>query len=121
MTVIEANGFTRLAANPRTELVLGAEGRFWTLKGERSPLSAAAIRGSAPPPGTARAVWNFSFHSEGADVTLVTTETRVLRADAATRRRFLPYWAIIRPGRGLIRRAMVRRLDETAVHRRANA
>lgn len=118
LATLEASGFTRLAATPPTELVLGLEGRFWTLAPERCAPLAAAFRTTAPAPGTARAVWSFAFHAKGPAVTLVTTETRVLCADAAARRRFLPYWALVRPGSGLIRRAMLRRLRDT-VERRA--
>lgn len=114
LSSIESHGFVRLAAAPDSEIVFGLEGRFWALDGGRCTPPAAAFRTTAPSPGTARAVWNFALASVDATTTRATTETRVLCADAATRRRFLPYWALIRPGSGLIRRDMLRRLRAAA-------
>ncbi len=114
---LETAGFVRLAAVPGSEIVLGIEGRFWTLDGGRCSPPAAAFRTSAPQPGTARGVWNFAFHAIDPTRTLVTTETRVLCADTYARRRFLPYWYVIRPGSGLIRRALLRQLRDALAQR----
>ena len=38
------------------------------------------------------------------DGALLTTETRMLATDEASRRRFARYWRLIRPASGLIRR-----------------
>ena len=46
--------------------------------------------------------------------TELTTETRVLCADAGARRRFLPYWYLIRPASGMIRRVMLREIRRSA-------
>ena len=117
LATLESQGFVQLAAAPASEVVFGLEGRFWTLDGGRCTPPAAAFKATAPQPGTARAVWNFAFATLGPTRTLVTTETRVLCADAATRRRFLAYWILIRPGSGLIRRAMLRQLRDVAERR----
>jgi hypothetical protein len=109
---IESGGFVRLAAVPGSEIVWGIEGRFWALDGGRCSPPVAAFTTSAPQPGTARGVWNFAFHAIDPTRTLVSTETRVLCADAHARRRFMPYWFLIRPGSGLIRRAMLRQLRD---------
>ena len=110
LSAMESSGFVRLADVPGQEIVLGIEGRFWALDGGRCSPSAAAFRTTPPQPGTARAVWNFAFTAMGERRTLVSTETRVLCADAQARRRFLPYWYLIRVGSGLIRRAMLRQI-----------
>lgn len=51
--------------------------------------------------------------------TLLSTETRAIANDAAARRRFSPYWALIRPASGLIRhdilRAIARRAEAAAI------
>ena len=46
--------------------------------------------------------------------TLLSIDTRVVCADAATRRRFLWYWRLIQPGSGLIRRAILSRFRREA-------
>jgi hypothetical protein len=69
------------------------------------------------PAGRARAGWNFMTAAVPEGGTQLSTETRVLCGDAATRRRFRWYWRVIRPGSGLIRRAMlasIRRAAEAA-------
>jgi hypothetical protein len=110
---MQAAGFRLLASTP-AEVVLGIEGRFWTLNAERCTPSAETFRTVPPAAGTARAIWNFTFADAGAGATTVATETRVLCADRATRWRFIPYWTVIKPGSGLIRLAMLRALRQTA-------
>ena len=106
LAALEKSGFVLLADVAPTELVLGIEGRFWALDGGRCTPTPEVFRATAPQPGTARAVWGFSFAPLDASRTLLTTQTRVLCADAAARRRFLPYWFVIKPASGLIRRAI---------------
>ena len=110
----ESRGFTRLAERPPDELVIGLEGRFWRPDGALCTLPAEHYVQTPPAPGTARGVWNFALERMADGATELTTETRVLCADDAARARFLPYWYLIRPGSGLIRRYMLR-----AVRRRA--
>ena|ERR1700716_4043484 len=117
LAALEKSGFVLLADIPATELVLGIEGRFWALDGGRCTPPAENFRTTAPQAGTARAVWGFSFTPLDATRTLVTTQTRVLCADAAARHRFLPYWFVIRPASGLIRRAMLHQLRDEAERR----
>lgn len=114
LATLQANGFTRIAETAPSEIVFGIEGRFWTISGGRCLLTAEQFRGTLPAAGTARALWNFRLAEEGPTVTRVTTETRVLCADAHARLRFLPYWAFVRPGSGIIRHAMLNRLRERA-------
>ena len=110
----EERGFTRLAERAPTELVIGLEGRFWRPDGDLSTPPAATFASTPPAAGTARAVWNFTLAPTGDGTTDLTTETRVLCADDATRRRFVPYWLLIRPGSGLIRRCMLRAVRRAA-------
>jgi hypothetical protein len=107
-------GFRILEERPPEELVIGLEGKFWRPTGDLcTPLPDTFAR-AAPPAGTARAVWNFRIVATAPTGCELVTETRVLCADAAARRRFLPYWWLIRPGSGLIRRAMLRSVRDTA-------
>jgi hypothetical protein len=114
LAALETRGFILLGEVPPAELVLGVEGRFWALDGGRCTPPRSLFLSSSPRPGTARAVWNFTFTALDSARTLVVTETRVLCADAAARRRFLPYWFLIRAGSGLIRRVMLRQLRDAA-------
>src|SRR5262245_8021389 len=82
-----AGGFTLLREEPGQELVLGTVGRFWLARGEHQGVSPESF-GHAGAPGTARAAWNFAVRPGPEGRTVLTTETRVLCADPATRRRF---------------------------------
>jgi hypothetical protein len=114
LATMERGGFHLLSERAPDELAIGIEGRFWTLSGDRCTPSAEVFRTRPPAPGTARAVWNFRVRAVNAEESELSTETRVLCADDATRRRFLPYWTVIRPGSGLIRHEMLRAIRRTA-------
>jgi len=98
--------FTVLADVPGRELVIGAVGRPWQLRGGQRP--DADFR-AFDEPGYAKMAMDFRF-----DGTRLTTETRVLLTDAAARRRFRAYWLLIRPFSGLIRRAWLRAIKRRA-------
>lgn len=114
---MERSGFHRLEERVPSELAIGIEGRFWTLSGDRCTPSAEVFRRRPPEPGTARAVWDFRVRAVDGGQCELSTETRVLCADEATRRRFLPYWLVVRPGSGLIRHEMLRAIRRTAEQR----
>ena len=106
-------GFVLLGENPPNEIALGLAGRFWTLSGSRCRLDADEFR-TFDRPGYAKAVWNFSLVQEGPQTTRLATETRVLCLDAASRRRFRMYWALIAPFSGLIRREVLRAIRRSS-------
>lgn len=95
-----------LADEPGRELVLGAVGQPWRLRGGNNPGGDFATFNR---PGYAKMAINWRL--EG---TTLSTETRVLATDAAARRKFRRYWLVIRPFSGLIRRVWLR-----AIRRRA--
>jgi hypothetical protein len=99
--------FTLLEERPPRELLVGAVGQFWRLKGGSVPIDAERFVQFADP-GLAKLVMNFATKALGDTRTLMTTETRVWCTDAAARRRFAAYWYLIRPASGLIRREMLR-------------
>jgi len=101
-----ASGFAVIGERPGEELVLGTVGRFWRARGELCATSPARFREPAPP-GTAKAAWNFVVDRRSDGATELRTETRVLCADVATRRRFRAYWTLIKPFSGLIRCEML--------------
>jgi hypothetical protein len=104
--------FTLLAEDPGSEFLLGLAGRFWTPSGGVVPSDAEIFR-RPPRPGLAHGLWNFRVEPR-AHGCRVTTETRVLCADATTRTHFLRYWRLIHLGSGLIRHSLLRRIRRDA-------
>ena len=115
--VLEA-GFGRLAEEPGREVVLGVTGRFWRPTGNLEPFDREAFAKPVEA-GTARAVWNFRVSPLGDHRTLLSTETRVMCGDAASRRKFRIYWLLVRPFSGLIRRIMLGAIRREAESRAA--
>ena len=109
----ERVGFRVIAERPPHELVIGLLGRFWTPRGDlRTDVSISTLCAS-PPAGLALAGWNFTIQPQPGGVCELRTETRVGCAPDA-RLRFRSYWLIVRPGSGLIRRAMLRAIKREA-------
>jgi hypothetical protein len=111
-TIIDSN-FGMLAEKPNEEIVLGVTGRFWRPTGNLSPFNRADFDRPVPA-GLARGVWNFSLSEQSDGQTILSTETRVICGDPASRRKFKGYWLIVRPFSGLIRLIMLRRVRKTA-------
>ena len=112
--LLEGGGFVLLGERPNRELVLGLVGRFWTASGDLQRVDVSGFRDFGRP-GYAKAAWNFCVE-EGRDegTTWLTTETRVLCLDEASRRRFRLYWTLIGPFSGLIRKDMLRCMKRQA-------
>lgn len=102
-----------LAADPHRALVAGGVLQPWKLLGGAEPprLDAQALR-DFDEPGWLKCATDFRLEPDG-DGTRLSTETRVQATDPRTRVRFTPYWLLIRPGSGLIRRDLLR----AAAHR----
>jgi len=99
--------FFALADDPPREVACGVIGRFWALTGS-SRMEADTESFRAPsPPGTAKAVMTFRVEPTPTGSRL-TTETRVLCADADSRRRFRRYWTVIGPFSGIMRKEALR-------------
>ncbi len=101
-------GFTRLAEEPGRGVVCGVIGQMFEPRGGAAPSvddprSFLAFR----EPGYAMVAMSFSAEAAGGGARL-TTETRVLTTDPASRRRFGRYWRAIRPGSVAIRRSWLR-------------
>src|SRR2546430_4306786 len=88
-------GFTLLEERPGEEFLLGTVGRFWRARGELCATSPVQFR-EPTPEGAAKAAWNFAVSIRADGATELSTETRVLCADASTKRRFLTYWMLIK-------------------------
>jgi hypothetical protein len=118
LATLTSAGFGLLAEEENHELVLGVVGRFWRPTGNILPFDVAQF--SAPVPGTAVAVWNFAVTPRG-DGTTLSTETRVVCADAKSRRKFLAYWFFVGPFSALIRRVMLRAVKSAVTLQRSRA
>ena len=113
---LERSGFHVVAERVPEELVIGVLGRFWTARGGPGAAAVTVETFRFPPPaGQALAGWNFSVKSRRDGSSELSTETRVLCAPDVLWK-FRLYWIAIRPGSGLIRRAML-----AAIRRHAEA
>jgi hypothetical protein len=101
-----SGAWSELAHEPGSELVLGAVGQPWRLRGGDS---LAADFATFDRPGYAKMAINWRL--EG---TRLSTETRVFLTDDASRRAFRRYWLVIRPFSGLIRRVWLRAIKRRA-------
>ncbi|WP_035058669.1 hypothetical protein [Andreprevotia chitinilytica] len=121
--------FTPLGRDSDRELAFGLIGKFWQsdygLVAMTDPQQFAAFN----EPGVAKLVMNFSAESVGNDLeggnlngrrTTLRTETRVFCNDSKSHLRFTPYWWLIRPVSGLIRRRMLARIRDAAADVIAN-
>jgi hypothetical protein len=110
-------GAVLLGTRPPEEVVAGAIGRFWRLAG-----NTPVVLGSPEEfltftdPGFAKAVVGFRLDPRGAEI-LLTTETRFVATDEATRRLMSRYWRVIRPASNLIRAEWLRAIRRRALSR----
>ena len=110
------SGFGLLAESPPEEIVLGVTGKFWRPTGNLSPFNRSDFDQPVAV-GFARGVWNFTISEGREGQTILRTETRVVCGDAASRRKFLAFWLVVRPFSGLIRLIMLRRVRKVAENR----
>lgn len=90
-------------ARSRTEFVAGAVGAVWRPRGGLVRLADAAAWRAAAVPGAIKAAVDFRAVPVGGGSRL-STETRVLAADARARWAFRVYWFAVGPFSALIRR-----------------
>lgn len=101
------------------EIVYGLAGRFWRSDYGLAPLPDCAAFLSLNEPGTAKLALNFAVRPNNTGGSTLSTETRVVCADTSAWIRFAPYWYLIRPVSGLIRRrilASIRRVSESEAY-----
>ena len=97
-----------LHADPPRYAAAAAIGRPWQLRPERGPeaLSLSDVL-TFDDPGWLKYGMDFTLTPKSRDRTRVTTTTLCQPTDAYARRRFAPYWRLIRPFSGLVRREML--------------
>jgi hypothetical protein len=105
-------GFRVAAEEPNREIVFAAIGQPWKLRGGRHPKD-TNFR-TFTEQGYAKMAMNFRLERG-----TLSTETRVLLTDPASRRAFRRYWIVIRPFSGLIRRIWLRGIARRAGAARA--
>jgi hypothetical protein len=111
---LQDNGFLLLGEKEKEEIVFGrmvpaGVGRVWRASSAREvPLSGAAEFLAFDHPDYIRVVANLMVEPNGAHGVIVRTESRCLALSRNALREFMPYWRIIRPGSGLIRRLWLR-------------
>lgn len=108
-------GFVPLGEKPNRELVAGTIGQMFKLRGETPTIRDAREFLAFEEPGYAKAAMNFFVESADRD-TLLTTETRVMTTDSASRRQFRCYWRVIYPGSAAIRRSWLWAAKRRAEH-----
>ena len=103
----EHGEWLRLAEDAPHELVFGAAGRFWAGSTVWQPLDAATFA-NFDRPGFAKVVCGISLRPYGDRRTLVSYEARTRALDPASRRAFLRYWRVVRPGAAVVMGAFLR-------------
>ncbi|RQP25151.1 hypothetical protein [Piscinibacter terrae] len=107
------HNFTPLGRDADREVAFGLIGQFWQSTGGLVPTPTADAFAAFDQPGVAKLVMNFVAHADG-HATRLQTRTHVHCPDAATVRRFRPYWLLIRPASGWIRRRALARVKALA-------
>ncbi|AQW29662.1 hypothetical protein ACKZDW_19710 [Ralstonia syzygii subsp. celebesensis] len=105
--------FTVLGRDGDRECAFGLVGRFWEPTGGLIRVAADDFHGFSEP-GVAKLVMTFVAEPCDGAGTLLTTRTCVHCPDQATRRRFAPYWYLIRVPSGWIRRMLLLRIRQLA-------
>lgn len=114
--VLPRSGFTLLAERPGREVVAGTFGQFWAIRElthMEAPRDMHAFR-AFNRPGWAKGAISIRIDPLADGSSYLSTETRVRCSDAAARRRFAAYWALIRVFSGWLRRDLLRRIARAA-------
>lgn len=106
------HSFTLLGEIPGREVAFGLAGRFWQMDyGLRRIADTAAFMVMNDQP---RLVLNVCVEPLDDQRCQLVTHTRVHCPDEQQHRRFVPYWYLIRPVSGLIRRRLLQRIARIA-------
>ena len=101
-------------------LAYGLVGRFWEPGYGLVPLPHADAFRQFAEPGVAKLLLAFEAYvdddsrAQGDAATVITTVSRLVCADDATRRRMALYWGLIRPASGLIRQRLLAQIKRVA-------
>ncbi|MDH6108599.1 hypothetical protein P3T36_005501 [Kitasatospora sp. MAP12-15] len=114
--VMDSMAPTLLIAEEPHEMVLVQVARYAAMRPAQPPQTewTAEEFAAYAEPGWSKVAMNFRFTAKDGGTELI-TETRVLSTDAATKRSFTAYWLAIRAGSGLIRRDILRAVNNALV------
>lgn len=106
--LLDQGPVTLLHTDPPHYAAAGEVGRPWQLRPEpgRTPTSLEGLSAFGEP-GWLKYGMDFVLEAAGSDRTRLTTTTLCEPTDESAARRFRPYWMLIRPFSGLIRREML--------------
>ena len=94
-------------------LAYGLVGKFWQPGYGLVKLADAQAFQDFADPGIAKLLLGFEARADG-DATRITTVSRLVCTDAATRQRMAVYWGLIRPVSGLIRQRLLAQIRRDA-------
>lgn len=106
--------FTFLGRDADREIAFGLVGKFWRLDYGLERITDPFDFKSFVALGVPKLVLNFSIESHDDGRNSLVTETRVFCNDQRSIVRFLPYWWVIRPVSGLMRRRLLSRIRDAA-------
>ncbi|KAF0812995.1 hypothetical protein IGB42_02391 [Andreprevotia sp. IGB-42] len=106
--------FVLLGRDADHEIALGAVGKFWRFDYGLVPMADATAFSHFSNRGTPKLVLNFRIETGADGQHRLSTETRIFCNDRLSYLRFLPYWCLIRPVSGLIRRRLLARIHHAA-------
>lgn len=112
--------FVPLGRDGDRELAFGLLGKFWQADYGLMPVADASAFSQQQTPGVAKLVLNFSTSLDASGHTRLHTETRVYCNNRQALLRFTPYWWLIRPVSGLIRKRLLARINQTAQQLKTN-
>jgi len=114
--MLDLDDFTLLGRVGDREVVMGLTGAFWRLDYGLLDIASRADFMACQRTDVCRLAMGFAVEPAHAGHSLLVTETRVFCPTSAMRRRFAPYWYLIRPVSGLIRRRMLAAIRKQAEH-----
>jgi len=108
--------FTRLGQDSDREIAFGLVGRFWKFDYGLVAIADTHAFEQFSAMGIPKLVLNFSAEVSDAGRTWLRTETRIFCNDRKSLALFRPYWWLIRPVSGVMRRRLLRRIATAAMH-----
>lgn len=106
--------FTLLEQKNNQEIVCGLAGKFWKSDYGQTTIVDAADFLTFCEPASAKLILSFTIDELSKTSTRLITETRVLCLDKTAKRKFAPYWYLIRSVSGLIRLRMLKSISQSA-------
>ncbi|MHC0613679.1 hypothetical protein [Komagataeibacter oboediens] len=113
---LDLDDFTPLGRVGDREVAMGLIGAFWRLDYGLLDIASRSDFMACQRRDVCRLVMSFAVEPAYAGHSLLVTETRVFCPTPAMRQRFAPYWYLIRPVSGLIRRRMLAAIRKQAEH-----